>query len=122
MSYYYDDFSEDDYEHCEEECEWYEEELPSCNTSYNLRRDEGYSYDPVYYEDVCAKPLWDTPMDRLWILREICKTLPQQYRAYLNVMGEAPKTYPFEDFVEWVFGYRPNSADVDSLKKNKPSC
>ena len=37
-------------------------------------------------------------------------------------MGEASKIYPFEDFVEWVFRYRPNSVDVDSLKKNKPTC
>ena len=37
-------------------------------------------------------------------------------------MGEAYNIYPFEDFVEWVFGYRPNSAYVDSLKKNHPTC
>ena len=37
-------------------------------------------------------------------------------------MGEASKAYPFEDCAEWVFGYRPNSADVNSLKKNQPTC
>ena len=45
---------------------------------------------------------------------ETCKTLPQKYQAYLNVMGEASKSYPFEDFAKWVFGYKPNSAYVDS--------
>ena len=61
-------------------------------------------------------------MNELEILRETCKTLPQQYQAYLNVMGEASKIYPFEDFAEWVFRYRTNSADVDSLNKNQPTC
>ena len=37
-------------------------------------------------------------------------------------MGEASKVYPFEYFAEWVFGYRPNSEYVDSLKKNNPTC
>ena len=37
-------------------------------------------------------------------------------------MGEASKIYPFEDFVEWVFGYRPNSEYAYSLKKNNPTC
>ena len=37
-------------------------------------------------------------------------------------MGEASKIYPFEDFAKWVFGYRPNSVDADSLKKNNPIC
>ena len=83
--------------------------------------DEGYSYDIVYYEYVCAKPPWFTPMDELEILRETRKTLPQQYQAYLNVMGEASKIYPFEYFVEWVFGYRTNSVDVNSLKDNQQS-
>ena len=87
--YYYHESSEDDYEQYEEECEWYEEEFPSCITSYNFTRDEGYYYDHVYYEYVCSKPAWTTPMDELEILREICKTLPQQYQAYLNMMGEA---------------------------------
>ena len=36
-------------------------------------------------------------------------------------MGEAYKSYPFEDFVEWVFVYRPNSADVNSLSNNQHS-
>ena len=65
MSYYYHDAYEDDYEQYEEECEWYEEEFPSYNDSYNFRRDAGYSYDPVYYKYVCAKPPWSTPMDEL---------------------------------------------------------
>ena len=42
MSYFNDDSSEDDYEHYEEECEWYEEEFPSCSTCYKFIRDEGY--------------------------------------------------------------------------------
>ena len=69
MSYYYKDSSKDDYDQYEEECEWYEEEFPSCSTSYNFRRDEGYSYDHLYYEYVCDKPPWDTRMDELEILR-----------------------------------------------------
>ena len=56
MSYYYDDSSDYYYEQYEEECEWYEEYLSYCITYYNFIRDEGYSYDPVYYEYVCAKP------------------------------------------------------------------
>ena len=56
MSYYYDDSFEDDYEKYEEECEWYEEEFPFCIPSYNFIRDECYSYDLVYCEDVCSKP------------------------------------------------------------------
>ena len=60
-------------------------------------------------------------MDELEILRESCRTLPQQYQ-YLNVMGEASKSYPFEYFVEWVFVYRPNGENVDSLNKNNPTC
>ena len=32
-------------------------------------------------------------------------------------MGESHNTNIFEDFAEWVFGYRPNSVDVESLKK-----
>ena len=55
-------------------------------------------------------------------MRETCKNLPQQYQAYLTVIGESHQTTPFEDFVEWVFGYRPNSADVESLKKKHPTC
>ena len=65
MYYDYYDSSGDDYEKYEEECEWYEEELPSCNTSYNFRRDEVKHYDLVYYEYVCSKPPWATPMDEL---------------------------------------------------------
>ena len=65
MSYYYEYSSEYDYEQYEEECECYEEELSSCITSYNLIRDEGYSYDPLYYEYVCSKPIWSTSMDEL---------------------------------------------------------
>ena len=34
-------------------------------------------------------------------------------------MGESHKTTPFEDFVKWVFVYSYNSADVNSLRKNK---
>ena len=37
-------------------------------------------------------------------------------------MGEASNAYPIEDFVEWMFGYSHNNADVDSLKKNKLTC
>ena len=65
MSHSYDDSSEDDYEQYEEECEWYEEYFPSCNTSYNFIRDEGYSYEFVYYEVVCAKPPLYISMDEL---------------------------------------------------------
>ena len=36
-------------------------------------------------------------------------------------MGEASKAYPFEDFVEWVFGYRPNSTYVNSLRNTQQS-
>ena len=118
MSYYYDDSYEYYYEWYEEECEWYEEEFPFWNASYNFIRVEGYSYDLLYCKDVCSKPPWATPMDELEILRETCKNLPQQYQVDLNVMGEASKIYPFEDFAEWVFGYRPNSADVNSLRDN----
>ena len=118
---YYDDSYEDDYEQYEEECEWYEEELPSCSTSYNFMRNEGYTYDPMYYEDVCAKPPRDTPMNELEILRATCKTFPQQYQTYLVVMGESHKTTPFGYFFEWVFGYRPNSVDVNSLRNNQQS-
>ena len=60
-------------------------------------------------------------MNELVILRETCKNFPQQYQAYINVMGEAYKSYPFEGFVEWVFGYRPNSANVNSLRNNQQS-
>ena len=60
-------------------------------------------------------------MNELEILRETCKTLPLQYQAYIALMGESHKTTPFEDFVEWVFGYRPNSADVNSLRNNQQS-
>ena len=77
MYYYYEDSSQDDYEEYEEECEWYEEELPSCNTSYNFIGDEGYSYDPIYCKYVCSKKPQDNPMDELEILRETCKHLPQ---------------------------------------------
>ena len=52
-------------------------------------------------------------MNELEILRT-CKKFPQQHQAYHVVMGESHKTTMFEDFVEWVFGYRPNSAYVDS--------
>ena len=52
MSYYYDESYEynsyeeyaDAYEQYEAECEWYKEEMPSCNTSYNWRN-EYYYYD-----------------------------------------------------------------------------
>ena len=104
MSQYYDDSYEDDYEQYEEECEWYEEKLSSCSTSYNFIRDESYSYDPLYCEDVCVKPPRTTAMNELEILRATCKTLPQQYQAYLALMGESHKTTLFEEFVEWVFG------------------
>ena len=122
MSYYCDDSSKHDYEQDEEECEWDEEEFPYFNNYYNFIRDKGYSYDPLYYEDVCSKPPQATPMDELEILRETCKTLPQQYQAYINVMGEASKPYPLEDCAQWVFGYMPNSENVESLKKNNPTC
>ena len=95
MSYYYDDFSEDNCEQYEEECEWYEEEFPYCSTSYNFIRDEGYCYDPMYYKYVCSKPPWATPMNELEILRETCKTLPQQYQPYIVLMGETHKTIIF---------------------------
>ena len=36
-------------------------------------------------------------------------------------MGASHKTTSFEDFVEWVFVYRPNSADVNSLSNNQHS-
>ena len=68
--------------------------------------------------DVCAKPPRVTPMNELEILRATCKTLPQQYQAYLAVVGESHTTTLFEDFVECVFGYRPKSADVNSLRVN----
>ena len=38
MSYYHDDSSEDDYEQYEKECEWYEEELPSCNNTLHFHK------------------------------------------------------------------------------------
>ena len=57
MSYYYDDSSKDDYEQYEKECERYEEVLSICSSFYNFIRDEGYYYDHVYYEYVCAKIL-----------------------------------------------------------------
>ena len=118
MSYYYDDSSKDDYEQYEEECEWYDKKLPSCNTSYNFIRGEGYSYDPMYCEYVCSKPPWSTPMNELEILRATSKTLPQQYQPYLVVLVESHKTTIFEHFAEWVFGYRPNSTYVNSLRDN----
>ena len=57
MSCYYDYSYEDDYEQYLQQCEWYEEEFPSYITSYNFRRDEGYSYETMYYKYVCAKTL-----------------------------------------------------------------
>ena len=51
MSYYYDDSSKDDYEQYEEECEWYEEEVPSYNnSSYFTLRDDGNSCEKLYEE------------------------------------------------------------------------
>ena len=63
MYYYYDDSYEDDYEQYEEECEGYEEEFPHWNNSYNFIRDEGYYYDPVYFEYACPKPPWANPLN-----------------------------------------------------------
>ena len=60
-------------------------------------------------------------MNGLESLRETCKTFPQQYQSYLALMGETHKTIIFEDFVDWVFGYRPNIIDVDSLRNNHQS-
>ena len=60
-------------------------------------------------------------MNELEILRATCKALPQQYQSYLVVLGESHKTTLFEDIAEWVFGYRPNSADVNSLRNNQQS-
>ena len=60
-------------------------------------------------------------MNELESLRETCKTFPQQYQSYLALMGETHNTIIFEEFVDWVFQYRPNIADVNSLRKNKPS-
>ena len=51
-----DDEEEFVYAYVEDEYEWYEEELPYCNTYYNFIRDQVYSYDNVYCEYVCAKP------------------------------------------------------------------
>ena len=75
----------------------------------------------MYCEGVCAKPPRATPMNELESLRATCKTLPQQYQAYLSLMGEAHKTILFEDFVDSVLVYRPNSAYLNSLRKNKQS-
>ena len=36
-------------------------------------------------------------------------------------MGESHKPTHFEYFLEQVFGYRPNSADVNSLRNNQQS-
>ena len=96
-------------------------EFPYCITSYNFIRDEGYYYDHVYCEGVCSKPPQDTPMNELESLRETYKTLPQQYQAYISLMRETHKTIIFEDFVYWVFGYRPNSSDVNSLRNKQQS-
>ena len=57
-------------------------------------------------------------MNELEILRATCKTLPQQYQAYLVIMGESHKTTIFEDFLEGVFVYKNNSAYLNSLRDN----
>ena len=58
-------------------------------------------------------------MNELEILRATCKTLPQQYQAYLVIMGESHKTTIFEDFLEGVFVYKNNSAYLNSLRNNQ---
>ena len=71
MSYYCEYSYEDYHDQCDEECDWYAKEFPSCNTSYNFIMDEGYSYDHVYCKYVCSKPPQDTHIDYINIERNI---------------------------------------------------